>query len=483
MSAFPAESRPTEGSTPQSWPAASTSAAATPPTSSSSSSPPTTSDSSISSPPATSPSPPLLPPLTCPPSLPFPVASSLSPTSLLPLASGCVHKATLRAGDGHIPPDKAVVTVHYIAYLHGHPIDSSYTRHSPYTFRLGTGAVLRGWDAAVASMSVGEVARFVVQPRYAYGEAGFTITHAGQALTSSPRGARSTPPFPLPPSSSPSSPSPSSVPPPAVVIPPNTPLVFLLELLSYTHTSKATEDGGVLKRILRHGTGPHRPNDGAVCRLRWRCRVQGSPTYFTPKHYWEGVEGGEGKEGKEGEGGEGGVEVEIGLDPHTLMGLEDGLKNMYEGELSMFTLSPSYGYGEGGNATLGVPGNATLELEVELLRFTKGVETWQLSDDGRVEWMRVWKARANASYEVGDVVRAVRKYVKVNGCFQYDEHLSEEQRRAVWEVKVACHHNLAMAKAKMGKAADVFKHCNEALRMDPNHVKSLYRRGVAYANM
>lgn len=45
-------------------------------------------------------------------------------------------------------------------------------RDSPFTFSLGKGQVIRGWDIGVASMRRGERALFTLAPDYAYGDAG-----------------------------------------------------------------------------------------------------------------------------------------------------------------------------------------------------------------------------------------------------------------------------------------------------------------------
>ena len=388
--------------------------------------------------------------------------STLS-AALQPLANGLVHKQQLSAGDGHIPPDKATVTIHYIAYCDDVEFDNSYSRHQPFTFKLGTGIVIRGWDAAVASMSTHERARFVVHPRYAYADRGFTITQRGQALTSAQRGQRSTP--------QPASSSAAASPADSFVIPANKELTFEIELLHWEHVQKATEDGGVMKQIVRHGEGHQRPNDGAKCRCRWRGRLPGSSDYFDVRGW------------SEAKTDHDAVEVVIGSDPHLLLGIEDGLRNMYQNEVALLTFRPDYGYGEKGSDALGVPPAATLQYEVELLSFEKGAETWQLSDEQKVAYMEEWKDKANLSYNAGDLTRAIRKYLKVLACFQYDSHLTPEQRQRVYELKVACHANMAMARSKEGRSSDVFKHCNEALRMNPDHVKTLFRRGVAYTNM
>ena len=392
-----------------------------------------------------------------------PLSLPTSTAAMQPLANGFVHKQQLTAGDGHIPPDKATVTIHYIAYCDNTPFDNSYTRQQPFTFRLGTGIVIRGWDAAVASMSTHERARFVVHPRYAYADRGFTITQRGQALTSAQRGQRSTPQ----PAQSSAAVSPAD----SFIIPPNKELTFEIELLHWEHVQKATEDGGVMKQIVRHGEGHQRPNDGARCRCRWRGRVAGRDDCFDVRGWSEAKTDDEA------------TEVVIGSDPHLLPGIEDGLRNMYQNEVALFTFRPDYGYGEKGNEALGVPPAATLQYEIELLSFEKGAETWQLSDEQKMEYMEEWKNKANLSYNADDLTRAIRKYLKVLACFQFDSHLTPQQRQRVYELKVACHANMAMARSKEGRSSDVFKHCNEALRMNPDHVKTLFRRGVAYANM
>jgi len=45
-------------------------------------------------------------------------------------------------------------------------------RGEPFVFKLGVGQVIRGWDEGVARMSVGEKARLTCPPEYAYGKAG-----------------------------------------------------------------------------------------------------------------------------------------------------------------------------------------------------------------------------------------------------------------------------------------------------------------------
>ena len=65
------------------------------------------------------------------------------------------------------------VFVHYCGtLLDGTKFDSSRDRDTPFSFVLGEGQVIRGWDIGVASMRCGERAMFTLKPEYAYGDAG-----------------------------------------------------------------------------------------------------------------------------------------------------------------------------------------------------------------------------------------------------------------------------------------------------------------------
>ena len=63
------------------------------------------------------------------------------------------------------------VICHYAGrLLDGTEFDSSYRRGVPFTFRLGTGAVIRGWDEAFATMRKGEKRTLIIPHWLAYGE-------------------------------------------------------------------------------------------------------------------------------------------------------------------------------------------------------------------------------------------------------------------------------------------------------------------------
>ena len=65
------------------------------------------------------------------------------------------------------------VTVHYTGTLEdGTQFESSRDREQPYTFVLGAGMVIRGWDEGLQGMLEGGIRRLEIPPDLAYGEEG-----------------------------------------------------------------------------------------------------------------------------------------------------------------------------------------------------------------------------------------------------------------------------------------------------------------------
>lgn len=76
-------------------------------------------------------------------------------------------------GDGAMPEVGQTVEVHYTGWLEdGTIFDSSVLSGRPFTFALGTGSVIPGWDEGVATMRVGGKRQLVIPSELAYGETG-----------------------------------------------------------------------------------------------------------------------------------------------------------------------------------------------------------------------------------------------------------------------------------------------------------------------
>ncbi|KAG6413706.1 hypothetical protein SASPL_126420 [Salvia splendens] len=118
-----------------------------------------------------------------------------------------------------IPGDE--VEVHYNVRLQeGDYFDSSWERGRPFKFRLGHCEVIKGWDEGIGTMRKGERAVFTIPPFLAYGESG-------------------SPPL----------------------VPPNSTLVFKVELISWCPIRDVSGDGGIVKKIVREGEGWATPNE------------------------------------------------------------------------------------------------------------------------------------------------------------------------------------------------------------------------------
>ncbi len=76
-------------------------------------------------------------------------------------------------GTGAEPKTGQHVTVHYVGTLtNGTKFDSSRDRNEPFTFVIGEGEVIKGWDEGVATMRVGGKRKLTVPPQLGYGSQG-----------------------------------------------------------------------------------------------------------------------------------------------------------------------------------------------------------------------------------------------------------------------------------------------------------------------
>jgi FKBP-type peptidyl-prolyl cis-trans isomerase FkpA len=85
-----------------------------------------------------------------------------------------------KTGTGAVATAGSDVTVHYTGWLYdekakdmrGEKFDSSVDRGEPFTFPLGGGRVIRGWDDGVAGMRVGGKRRLLIPSHFGYGSDG-----------------------------------------------------------------------------------------------------------------------------------------------------------------------------------------------------------------------------------------------------------------------------------------------------------------------
>ena len=84
-----------------------------------------------------------------------------------------VEIEVLQEGSGAEAAANDTVTVDYIGTLEdGVKFDSSLDRGEPFSFILGSGKVIQGWEQGIQGMKVGEKRKLTIPPELAYGEQG-----------------------------------------------------------------------------------------------------------------------------------------------------------------------------------------------------------------------------------------------------------------------------------------------------------------------
>lgn len=231
-------------------------------------------------------------------------------THRIPQGDQGVFKEITKPGTGIESPEKGdEVFVHYVGTLEsdGTEFDSSRSRNEPFKFQLGQGQVIKGWDIAVATMKKGEVCRVTIASEYGYGATG-----------SPPK------------------------------IPGGATLVFEIELLSWKSIKDIAGDGGVMKTILKEGEGWPKPKDEDEVTITLSAKVQGQEDFFFSQDT---------------------VEFTV-KDGFLCKAVSTAVKTMKKGEEVRLVVSPSHGFGEGGDGSK-VPSNATLEITMTLVSWKK----------------------------------------------------------------------------------------------------------------
>ncbi len=102
--------------------------------------------------------------------------SSSAETAKITTVSGLVYEDTV-VGSGAEAKSGQSVSVHYTGWLndkgaHGAKFDSSLDRGTPFSFNLGMGQVIKGWDEGVNGMKVGGKRTLFIPASLGYGARG-----------------------------------------------------------------------------------------------------------------------------------------------------------------------------------------------------------------------------------------------------------------------------------------------------------------------
>ena len=225
-----------------------------------------------------------------------------------------------------------------------------------------------------------------------------------------------------------------------------------------------TEDGGLLKEILRAGDGAQ-PVEGDEVEV----------------HYVGTLENGEKFDSSRDRGEP--FKFQIGQ-KQVIKGWDEGVATMKIGELAVLTCRADYAYGEKGSPPK-IPANATLRFEVELLNtHPKEKEKWELTHDERMGKATTLKELGTTLFRAGQFQEAKRQgYLEALSYLEdepgEDEHL-EESEVDMKAMKVALYSNVALCAMKTGEWREVIENTEKAIKLDPGNAKLLYRRAAGF---
>jgi len=100
----------------------------------------------------------------------------MAETNIITLPSGVRYEDHV-IGTGDFPAKGQMVTVHYTGWLDndgakGKKFDSSRDRGQPFSFKLGVGQVIAGWDIGVSTMQAGGQRTLIIPAAQGYGARG-----------------------------------------------------------------------------------------------------------------------------------------------------------------------------------------------------------------------------------------------------------------------------------------------------------------------
>ncbi|CAI9303094.1 unnamed protein product [Lactuca saligna] len=343
---------------------------------------------------------------------------------------GILKRVVKKGEETGQPGDLDEVKVKYVVKLPDGVIVSESPKEG-VEFYLKDGHLCSALPKAIKTMTREEKADLIVQPQYAFGEEGVTITS-------------------LPNGFSP--------------IPPNSMLHVALELVSFKSVVDITNDSKVIKKIVKEGEGALTPNEGASVLIRYTAKLEDG-TVFEKKGF------------------DGDTPLNFITDEEQVIGgLDRGVATMKKGEQAILSINHEYGYGsQEVNSDLAViPPFSNLVYEVEMIEFEKEKGPWEMDVHERIEAAGRKKEEGNILYKSGKYQRAAKKYDKAVDYVSEEGQFGDYDEKVVKSLRVSCWSNAAACSLKLNDHKNAIILCSKVLDVELYNVKALYRRAQAY---
>uniref|UniRef100_A0A2R5LG15 peptidylprolyl isomerase n=1 Tax=Ornithodoros turicata TaxID=34597 RepID=A0A2R5LG15_9ACAR len=339
---------------------------------------------------------------------------------ITPNKDGGVLKTIIKPGVGEETPQKSnTVFVHYTGkLLDGTVFDTSRARNEEFKFVLGTGSVIKGWDIGVATMKKGEICRLTCKPEYAYGENG-----------SPPK------------------------------IPPNSTLVFDVELIDWElEDVSPANDGSIKRRIITAGELYTTPKQHATVTVH--VKGEYNQRIFDDREL-EFI-------------------VAEASEYNLVKGVELAIQKMKKGEKSLFRITSKFAFGSEGHKEWDIPPNATVDYIIHLKSFENAKEAWDMDVDEKIEQSGICKSKGTNFLKAGKYELALQYYKRAVDLLEHEENLEGEKKEKRDALMLANYLNTALCHLKVDNFHDTIAACTSALALDPKNEKALFRRGQAY---
>ncbi|XP_051896246.1 FKBP prolyl isomerase 16 [Pristis pectinata] len=165
-------------------------------------------------------------------------------------------------------------------------------------------------------------------------------------------------------------------------------------------------------------------------------------------------------------------------DGDVIQALEYCAFSMQLDEIALVISDGQYAYGHIGRAP-DIPPDATVIYEIQLLDVRNAPDTKQLSPSECIRICKQKRERGNYHFQRGDYHSAVKSYNLALDILSISSELkpSAQEAEELQEDGLKCLNNLAAAQLKLNLHEEVIASSNAVLRLDPNNVKALFRKG------
>lgn len=347
---------------------------------------------------------------------------------LSPRQCGEVIKKVVKLGHGTDYPNEGdKCEVKYTGYVDGIAedkiFDSSDRDGKNFVFEVARGKVVKGFELAISTMTVGERAIVAMHPDFAFGRGG------------------------KPP-----------------VIPANTWVIFDTEIVSILEEDYSKEqDRSMTKKVLRRGTGWTYPNTGGMVDIHIKGWYYDNREVIVFEERDVKFPMGEG----------------IHPDYNVPEYMEYFLKDMKKTEIARFRVASKHCYGEEGCPRLNIPPNKDLTFQIHLKNFEKVKDSWEMSTTEKLDQCAIFKDKGNDYFKKQLFDLAAIMYERMLFNLEHNYVFFDEDAQRQAELMLSARLNLAQVCLKQKKYTKVREYCDKALRLDKNNLKGYYRRGMA----